>query len=306
MNEITINVTDKTEEEIDILIAELIDQGFRPQIINPIQDKEFLIENVNKGEGYADYISDELLNPKDFRIYLRFYSDNEKLKRFNQEGLSVTQKDITNWDFENEWKKHFKPIEIENIAIVPFWEKYEHDKKFIINPGHLFGTGFHESTNQCIRATQKLGTLDRKTILDIGCGTGILGLIALMLGASNATFIDIEPAAKQTVIENAKLNNLEGVKEILIGNILTDYSLIEKIQKYDIIFLNIVADVIIKMLPIIKNFMNKNAKLICAGIIKEREKDVLEALNKEYFKVTNIEYLNDWVGIIGTNETFYK
>ncbi|MCL2610128.1 MAG: 50S ribosomal protein L11 methyltransferase [Defluviitaleaceae bacterium] len=305
MNEITIDVSNKTEEEIDILIAELIEQGFRPQIIDPEKDKEFLIENVNKGEGYADYISDELLNPVDYRVYLRFYSDDEKLKRFNSEGLSIEQRDVSNWDFENEWKKHFKPLEIGNIAVVPFWEEYEHNQKFIINPGHLFGTGFHESTNQCIKAMQNL-ELSEKAVLDIGCGTGILGLIALMVGADNATFIDIEPAAKQTVTNNAELNKLEGVKEILVGDILTEPNLVEKIQKYDIIFLNIVADVIIKMLPIVKTFMKENAKLICAGIIIERREDVLEALSTEGFKVINIENLNDWIGIVSTNETFHK
>lgn len=290
LTEITIEVSNKSEEDIDIFTAELIDLGFRPEIIDYEWNKQFLIENVNKGEGYADYVSEELLNPVNSGVYLRFYSDNEKLKRFEEnfdiKNLPVNKKDITNWDFENEWKKHFKPFEIGKIAIVPYWEQYEHSKKFIINPGQLFGTGFHESTASCIKEAQNIN-LKNKKILDIGCGTGILGLISLMLGAENATFIDIEPSAKIIVAENANLNNLTN-PTIIVGDILTEPEILEKLQTYDVIFLNIVADVIIKMLPIVKTLMKENAILICAGIIKERKGDVLEAMEKESFKIVNV------------------
>ena len=300
MNEVTINVSTKTEEEIEILIAELIEIGFRPETIDHEWNKAFLIENVNKGCGYADYVSDELLNPAESGVYLRFYSDNEKLKVFNTfcefynfDG-SFEIKDVSGIDFENAWKKYFKPIEIGTIAIVPFWEQYNHNKKFIINPGNLFGTGFHESTRSCIEILQNIN-IQNKKVLDIGCGTGILGLISLMLGAKKSTFVDIEPIAPKIVEENAHLNSLKNF-DVYVGNML-EGEVLENLITYDVIFMNIVADVIIKMLPIVRSLMNEKAKLIMAGIIRERRDDVFLALKREGFNVVNEEILNEWVSI---------
>ena len=294
MSEVTIDVCEKTEEEIEILIAELIEQGFRPETIDYEWNKNFLIENVNKGCGYADYVSDELLNPTESGVYLRFYTDNEKLKEFDLD-LNFEIKDVSGVDFENAWKKYFKPMEIGKVAIVPFWEEYEHEKKFLINPGNLFGTGFHESTHSCIEIMQNM-SIEGKSVLDIGCGTGILGLISLMLGAADATFVDIEPIAPKIVEENALLNGLENF-EVYVGNIL-EGEVLESLKKYDIIFINIVADIIIKMLPIIKTLMKTGAKLIMAGIIKERREDVPRALKAEGFNLYSENTLNDWVNIV--------
>lgn len=304
--EINIYTQSKFVEEITTL---LMLQGIDSvQIIDKEDDALFLQANVNQG-NYADYVEDELLNPTLFGpVIVRFYlleSESSLLSNAKSALASLADKGLidieeikthsSNW--ENKWKEYYKPLPLgQNVVIVPAWESYNDPTKtiFTIEPGHLFGTGLHQSTQQSIVELE--GRAKNQKVLDLGCGTGILAIISLLLGAEHATAVDIEPTAIDIVNQNSMLN---GVKvEVVIGNILNDPKLAKALSQniYTLITANIVADVIIAMLPFVKQVLD--GTFICAGIITERENDVKTALLSHGFNVINTNYQDNWVCIV--------
>jgi len=200
---------------------------------------------------------------------------------FGSLDLRLESTDDESW--LHEWKKHFKPLHIGDIVIVPEWKKYEpasNEKVFIIDPGSAFGTGQHQTTQLCIRALQeRLKPGDR--LLDIGCGSGILSIIGLLLGADSVFACDIDPAgAIAATKKNATLNPVDISRlEIHAGDAISDSDLRAKIceNKFDVIVANIVADVIIALLPLFKAALKPGGVFIASGIIEERLDDVIEA-----------------------------
>ena len=308
-----LNIYTKTEHIDEITATLLMEDIEGVQIIDPVQDADFLRANVNRG-NYADYVEDALLEPDNnapviVRVYLA-EGDETKLMTAKQalQNMPTVEKieEITteSTDWENKWKEHYKPMEIgQNIVIKPTWEEYENKNKtiFTIEPGHLFGTGLHQSTQQCIEELEKHAP-KANTMLDIGCGTGVLAIISLLLGTSTALAVDIEETAKQIVIENAQLNNVADRIRVHAGNIITDKTFEDMLvnttpngKKYKLITANIVADVIIAMLPFVKRVLN--GTIIMAGIIDLREKDVKTALLNEGFEIINTNYKDNWVCI---------
>lgn len=290
-----------------------------------VEDTEEMQNFLNDNPQSWDYIDDELLNKKPQPPLIKFYvpdnaegleiiiqvkSEIKRLKEndygldFGPLSLELINVDDTEW--LNNWKKYYKPFQIGNgIIIRPFWEEYDNKEGklvFTINPGHVFGTGLHQSTRICVEALEKL-VIPGQSVLDLGCGSGILGIIALMLGAKNAALIDIDPAAKGIVRENAELNGITPDKYLsLSGNILTDYSVFNKINdyapnKYDIIISNIVADVIISLAPYVARLIAPGGYYLTSGIIDERLDDVLFALNQNGFTKTEVVSLEGWAGV---------
>ena len=298
------------QESVELLTAITLEAEINGiEIEDPQETKRFLEENVNQG-NYADYVEDELLNPTTDQVVVKFYLaeiDLPKLEQVKKEiknlGVEHIEKieatEMADWDWENAWKAHYKAIELgEKVVINPHWETYTGDRPVVFNiePGHLFGTGLHQSTQGCVVELEKV--IDNTSrVIDLGCGTGVLGIIALMLGAESAVFNDIEATATEIVEKNASLNGI-GEVEVRVGNILKDEafgeSLLEK-GKYNVVVANIVADVIIGLLPFVKKALE--GTLICAGIIIEREKDVVTALEAEGFTIENISYKDNWVCI---------
>ena len=170
---------------------------------------------------------------------------------------------------------------------------------FTVNPGLTFGTGTHNSTKLCIAELEKV--IDSTTdMIDIGCGSGILSIISLLLGASDATAVDIDPNAVHVAYENAKMNNVDKSKyHVFAGDVLTDTALKEKIlnRKYKVVVANIVADVIIALLPTVKQITQEGGVFICSGIINERLDDVLSAMESHKIKVNHTCTDGEWSSV---------
>ncbi len=211
----------------------------------------------------------------------------------------------------NKWKEFYKPFQIgQRVIIKPFWEDYidngndNKDNKIIFNidPGHAFGTGLHQTTRLCVLALEKyFSSCKEPTVaLDLGCGSGILSIIALLLGAEKATAIDIDPNAVNVALENAKRNNLDESRfTTLHGNILKDDQLFKKVStiKYDLILANIVADIIIEAAPLAKACIKEGGIFITSGIIKERVEDATAGLVNSGFEILSVDSIDDWYSI---------
>lgn len=201
-------------------------------------------------------------------------------------------------DFENNWKKYFKSTEIgRRLCICPSWEQYnnkENRKVLKIDPGAAFGTGTHATTAMCLALLDQFIT-PNQTVLDIGCGSGILSIAAVLLGAERATGIDIDPVAVKVARENAALNGLSEKTEFLVGN------LNEKItSRYSVVCANIVADVIMALAPDVPGLLAPGGRFLCSGIIDSRAEEVRAALLRAGLQITNIVTESNWVAFAAT------
>lgn len=201
-------------------------------------------------------------------------------------------------DFENNWKKYFKSTEIgRRLCICPSWEQYnnkENRKVLKIDPGAAFGTGTHATTAMCLALLDQFIT-PNQTVLDIGCGSGILSIAAVLLGAERATGIDIDPVAVKVARENAALNGLSEKTEFLVGN------LNEKItSRYSVVCANIVADVIMALAPDVPGLLAPGGRFLCSGIIDSRAEEVRTALLRAGLQITNTVTESNWVAFAAT------
>ena len=214
----------------------------------------------------------------------------------SQIGCQLEVKPIPDKNWNEEWMKYYKPVHVSNtMTIVPCWIDYEKapdERIVLIDPGAAFGTGTHETTKLCLSSLEKYTTAGCR-MLDVGTGSGILAVTALLLGAESADAVDIDPLSVKAAGANAKLNHVESKLSVKLGNLLDTAS-----GKYQVITANIVADVIISMLPDIGIFLENDGFLILSGIIRERKDDVLRAIAANNFAV--VEDLNDgeWVAFV--------
>ncbi len=257
--------------------------------------------------AHIDLIDEELI-AKDRRnsiihIYISECDNAAEALEFLKERLTaegvpfeVTSLGVDDADWNENWKKYFHTIEIgEKLAIVPSWESYDNkDNRTVlsIDPGAAFGTGTHATTSLC------LGILDQSVangvkVLDIGCGSGILAIASVLLGADGALGVDIDVQSVKTATENAEINNISDKVEFIVGDLADKVS-----GKYNIICANIVADVIIKLLPDVGQFMEEDGILIISGIIDIRKEDVLSAVNRFGFNVCLEAYKDNWCAFV--------
>ncbi len=201
--------------------------------------------------------------------------------------LQVNEIPDKNWN--EEWMKYYKPVHVnDHLTIVPCWLEYQsqpNELTVLLDPGAAFGTGTHETTKLCLDALYRHVKNDDR-ILDVGTGSGILAITSLLLGAKSADAIDIDPLSVKAAGENAALNHVQDHINVMLGNLLDHAS-----GQYQVITANIVADVIISMLPDLKQYMDINSTLILSGIIRERTHDVLQALKDNAYIVK--EHLQD-------------
>lgn len=306
---------------IEILTGFLLENGITGTMVLDKEDFNQFLLNPNRE---WDYIDDDLLDEKsNSETFVVFYvSDNisglESLNNIKNSlvllkksetildlgELSLDIKNISDKDWENNWKKYFKPLPIgEKLVIKPTWEDLlEDNKRLVLNidPGCAFGTGGHETTKLCLEFIEQYVKKD-DVVFDIGCGSGILSIGALLLGAKKAFAIDIDPNASMIATENAELNNFYIDKfDCVAGNILNDEKVLNNYvgKNYDVVVANIVADIIIELSVIVPKMLKKGGYFIASGIIDTREADVLKALDECGFEVVKIASERDWVSIV--------
>lgn len=293
--EMTINTS---KDKKDIIEGILFDYG----IYTTEEISSDIVDELDQDEKDWDFIDYPLLNSNEDIFALRVYPENMEDANNLKAELSekklgqclVEEKDDEDW--ANNWKKYYKPLEIgEKLAIVPEWEDYDNDNRVVIkiNPGMAFGTGTHESTYMCLELLERYVNKD-DDIFDIGCGSGILAIAGLKLGAKKALLVDIDEKCIDASHENAGLNNLEDKMEIKKGNLLDVVK-----GRADLIVSNIIAEIIVDEIKNLKNHMEKGGIFITSGIIKERRQMVIHALKANGFEIIDELEKNNWVAIVG-------
>ena len=305
-------VKTKTEAE-DIVISTLAEVGIEGV---EIQDKQPLTEE-DKAQMFVDIMPE---GPADDGVaYLNFYleEDTDKeailkdvrealddLKNFMDIGEATIEESQTeDKDWINNWKQYFHQFYVDDILIVPSWEevKAEDKDKMIlhIDPGTAFGTGMHETTQLVIRQLKKYVTPDTE-MLDVGTGSGILGIVALKLGAKHVLGTDLDPCAVPAVAENKEAKQIvDETFDMVIGNIIDDKAIQDQAgyEKYDIVTANILADVLIPLTPVIVNQMKKGAYYITSGILDVKEEVVVEAVKAAGLTVVEVTHQGEWVSV---------
>lgn len=301
---------------IELVCSRLMDIGITGFAIEDAEDFE---EFLNDKNGNWDYIDDDLLNLKNCETKVIVYVQNDslaneninsikaelrKLKESDRSGefgeLEVELKNIAEEDWANNWRKFFKPMTVgDKLLIKPSWEKADSDetrKILEIDPASSFGTGQHDTTQLCLENLEHYIT-DGVRLLDLGCGSGILGIAGMLLGAKWLTAVDIDNNAVKTAGENIINNNISKDRfEALCGDITTDSKLRKKIGGgFDIVTANIVSDVLISMSRYFKGFLSDGGVLIVSGIIKQRKDEVISVIEKCGFKSERVAESEEWV-----------
>ena len=214
-------------------------------------------------------------------------------------SLAITRENVRQEDWENNWKQYYVPIPIgEKLLVVPKWMEPEDDGRIPVrlDPGMIFGTGAHASTQMCMR---RLETLIRggEQVLDLGSGSGILSITALLLGAAHATGVDVDPKAEDIARENAAINGIyEDRFTAVTGNVVTGQDKLSALfsKRYDVVCLNIFADVIVAMAPVLPQFMDERSVLICSGVLNTRLPEVQTAMDSARLEILELSEENDW------------
>ncbi|MBQ2663737.1 MAG: 50S ribosomal protein L11 methyltransferase [Clostridia bacterium] len=266
---------------------------------------EDLVTKMHGETNVKVYVSDDTAGRE---LLLAIKSTLAELKSLDIDNvfgrLEMETDGMTEEDWANNWRKYFHTMEIgERLLIKPEWEELEKPTDrivFNIEPGMSFGTGSHYTTQLCLEALEKYIKPGDK-MLDLGCGSGILSVIALMLGASEAVAVDIDPNAVDTAYQNAARNNVDKSKyTVLAGNVVTDSDIQAEISrnKYEVVCANIVADVIIGLAPKAREYMKEGGVFITSGIIEDRIDDVKAALLDNGFEIVAVNKRKDWASII--------
>lgn len=295
--EVTVNTPGA---EIDARCQEMADMGAGGFVIENEEDfKDFLEQN----HQYWDYVDDELENQFAGVSRIKCYlTDDEDgiavLRRINAAYGDVTTSYVEDSDWENNWREYYKPIEVgEKLVVVPEWEEAPQDGRLPLrlDPGLIFGTGSHATTRMCLAALEEFSKPGVR-VLDLGCGSGILGIGALILGCDSCLGVDIDPKAPDVVMSNAALNGIGADKMTAwAGDIIADSSLRARIGGgYQLVLANIVADVIIPLSAVVRQFMAPGAVFICSGIIEHRWPETEAALISNGFEILDHKSEEEW------------
>jgi len=307
-----------TTEGIDPVCGCLLGIGVTGFAIRDSKDFE---EFLNDKTGNWDYIDDDLMNLRDCETCVTVYLPDDSqgadmLSALRSEMSALAERDenkafgrlaaelanVREEDWANNWKQYFKPLTVgEKLVVKPSWEEYDkNDNRTVleIDPASSFGTGQHNTTQLCLELIEKnLRTDDR--VLDLGCGSGILSIAAILLGADNVTAVDISQNSVETAKENASKNSIPAENyRAYCGDIISDNALVEKIGGgFDLIAANIVADVLIAMSPLFERFVKKGGKLILSGIITERADEVIEAVKSKGYTLVELREKDGWAAV---------
>ena len=308
--EITLNTHSSGTREA---AAALTAAGFSDLVLEDQAEFETFLE---ENRAYWDYIDESLQEKLQGLSAIRLYledTDREGLSRLEvlaQElNLPMTVKTLEETNWEESWKDNYPPVEVgQDLVVLPYWLADTYDggrKPLILDPGLTFGTGAHPSTQMVLEAMEQQIT-PGSSCLDLGSGSGILSIAALRLGAESAIGVDIDPKAEGIARENAAYNGFAAPEfTAYTGNVTTDKPLMDRLaaRAYDTVLVNIVADVIIGLAPVLPTFLTESSCLICSGILDTRLADVVSAVENAGLAVTSVREKEDWRCITAKRRT---
>ena len=309
-NKFRLKTTTESEDIVSSMLMDLGIQGIEIEDKIPLtqSDKEQMfvdiLPEIEADDGVA-YISFYLEEDEDKEeVLANVKKELEEMRAYTNVGACTIEESQTeDVDWVNNWKQYFHQFYVDDVLIIPSWEevKPEDEDKMIIHidPGTAFGTGMHETTQLCIRQIRNYVTPDT-TILDVGCGSGILGMLALKFGAKYSVGTDLDPCAIDATYENMEVNGItKDQYEVMIGNIIDDKEVQDKVgyEKYDIVVANILADVLVPLTPVILHQLKTGGIYITSGIIDAKEETVVEAVKEAGLEVLEVTYQGEWVSV---------
>lgn len=307
-NKFRLQTTTQAEDVVSSILTDIGIEGVEIEDKVPLTQKE-------KEQMFVDILPETALD--DGVAYLSFYLEEsedkeavlekvrkelDEMREFMDLGpCTIEESQTEDVDWVNNWKQYFHQFYVDDILIIPSWEdvKPEDEGKMIIHidPGTAFGTGMHETTQLCIRQIKKYVT-DTTRILDVGCGSGILGMLALKFGADYSVGTDLDPCAIDATHENMKENGVSKDRyEVMIGNIIDDKEIQDRVgyEKYDIVAANILADVLVALTPVIVNQLKPGGIYITSGIIDDKEEVVKQAVSDAGLELLDVTCQGEWV-----------
>ena len=309
-NQFRLKTTTEAEDIVSSMLADLGIEGVQIEDKIPLtqSDKEQMFVDIlpdmpeDDGCAYLTFYLDEEVDKHEMLLKVR--QELEEMRSYLNVGdCTIEESQTEDVDWVNNWKQYFHQFYIDDILVIPSWENVEakdSDKMVIhIDPGTAFGTGMHETTQLCIRQLKKYVTEDTE-ILDVGSGSGILGMLALKFGAKHSVGTDLDPCAIDATYENMDNNGISRDQyEVMIGNIIDDKEVQDKVgyEKYDIVAANILADVLVPLTPVIIHQLKKGGIYITSGIIEDKEEVVVEAVKKAGLEVLEVNHQGEWVSV---------
>lgn len=307
-NKFRLKTTTAAEDIVSSILSDLGIEGVEIEDKVPLTQKE-------KEQMFVDILPETI--PDDGTAFINFYLEEGEdkdavlakvleelagMREFVDLGpCTIEESQTEDVDWVNNWKQYFHQFYVDDILIIPSWEqvKPEDEGKMIIHidPGTAFGTGMHETTQLCIRQIKKYVT-DKTRILDVGCGSGILGMLALKFGAAYAVGTDLDPCAIDATHENMKENGVPKEQyEVMIGNIIDDKAIQDQVGYacYDIVAANILADVLVMLTPVIVSQLKPGGIYITSGIIDDKEEVVKQAVADAGLELLDVTYQGEWV-----------
>lgn len=309
-NKFRLKTTTESEDLVSSMLMDLGIQGIEIEDKIPLtqSDKEQMFVDIlpeiaaDDGVAYISFYLEEEEDKESILASVR--RELEEMSAYANVGeCTIEESQTEDVDWVNNWKQYFHQFYVDDVLIIPSWEevKPEDEDKMIIHidPGTAFGTGMHETTQLCIRQIRKFVTEDT-TILDVGCGSGILGMLALKFGAKYSVGTDLDPCAIDATYENMEVNGITRDQyEVMIGNIIDDKEIQDKVgyEKYDIVVANILADVLVPLTPVILKQLKPGGIYITSGIIDDKEETVVNCVKAAGLEVLEVTYQGEWVSV---------
>ena len=307
--ELHIDTTHAGLEPVETLLSSL---GIDGVVIDDETEFQDFLENNHQ---YWDYVDEDLEKEMQGKSRVTFYlqADEEGFAKMGEVRIALenlkktaqacgtllmTMDSLQDADWENNWKQYYKPMEIgERLLVIPQWETADTKGRvpLILDPGLTFGTGSHATTRLCLTALEKAVRGGEK-VLDLGCGSGILSIAALKLGAASAVAVDIDDKCLDVAYENAALNGIgKDTYTVKVGDVLGDEALRAELGgRYDIVLANIVADVIIGLAPMVRSLLAPGGLFLCSGIIDDRAEEVAAHLREAGLEITETRSADGW------------
>ena len=293
-----IEVTVPAHGDPEAVCDTLAGMGLEGFVIEDERDFKGFLENNTQ---YWDFVDEELEKSMAGASRVKFWLPDADESRaliadLYEKGLQPASRPVADADWENNWRDYYKPVEAgEKLVIVPQWQDYDGDRTPVkLDPGLLFGTGDHPTTKMCLAAVERYAG-PGKRVLDLGCGSGILGIAAAVLGAGPIVAADVDDKAPDIVRDNARLNGVEDAFTVYVGDVVASGTLRARLGAgYDLVLANIVADVIISLAPYVPAFLAPGGAFVCSGIIDGRQDEVAAALEAAGLRIEEHRTMEEW------------